>query len=277
MPRIDAHQHFWKFDPVRDNWITEEMLVIRADFMPVDLQPHLLKNGFSGCVAVQADQSENETRFLLGLAEEYDFIRAVVGWIDLRAADISDRLNYWQTFPLLKGFRHIIQAEQRGFTDDPLFRRGIALLKDYGFTYDILIRAGQLPEVIRLVEDNPDQKFVLDHIAKPGILRGQYQPWADDIRKLAMYPNICCKLSGMVTEADLAGWKNEDIYPYIDVVMDCFGPRRLMFGSDWPVCKLAAGYEEVAGLVNEYIQRLSADEQRRIWTETAGEFYDIQA
>lgn len=284
MEKVDAHQHFWKFDPVRDSWITEEMEVIRHDFLPHDLKPLLDANGINSCVAVQADQSEKETDFLLGLATENDFIKGVVGWTDLCAENIQERLEYYSQFPLLKGFRHILQAEPVEFIQKPEFQRGVASLKSYGFTYDILIypkHLGVTPDLIRtvtpdLIRGNNDQKFVIDHLAKPDIKNGTFSDWESNIKELATHENVYCKLSGMVTEADHKHWKKEDIYPFMDKVFEYFGPERLMFGSDWPVCLLAADYSMVCGLVKEYLDKLSVTEQEMIWGRNATLFYNLQ-
>ena len=253
MLKIDSHQHFWEFNPLRDNWITEDMSVIRRNFLPSDLKPLLDADGISGCLAVQADQSEAETKFLLGLAEEYRFIKGVVGWTDLCAPDVEERLEQYRGFNKLKGFRHILQAEKPEFMQDPGFLHGISVLKNYGFTYDILVYPHHLPEVIKLVGRNPDQAFVLDHLAKPCIKNGEINGWSDDIRVLATHQNVYCKLSGTVTEADHKSWKKEDVFPFLDVVFDAFGPENLMFGSDWPVCQLAAEYSTVCRLLSDYL------------------------
>jgi len=273
MLKIDSHQHFWQFDPIRDNWITEEMEVIRHDFLPPDLKPLLDANGIHGCVAVQADQSEQETNFLLDLAKEYDFIRGVVGWVDLCSSNIEERLEYFSQFPKLKGFRHILQLESVEFMLKPEFKRGISALKEYGFTYDILIYPQHLPVVPDLIRD--DQPFIIDHLAKPYIKKGIFNNWEADMKHIASFENVYCKLSGMITEADLKNWKKEDIFPYMDKVFEFFGADRLMFGTDWPVCKLAGEYDEVCGLVEEYLSKLSTREQELVWGKNAETFYKL--
>ena len=273
MLKLDSHQHFWKFDPLRDNWITEEMEVIRHDFLPPDLKPLLDANGIHGSIAVQADQSETETNFLLALAEEYDFIKGVVGWVDLCSPSIHSRLEYYSQFPKLKGFRHILQAEPVEFMLKAEFQRGIAALNDYGFTYDILIYPQHLAIIPELIRDK--QAFVIDHLAKPDIKNGLFLNWEAEIKQIASFDNVYCKLSGMITESDLNNWKKEDIFPYMDKVFDFFGAERLMFGSDWPVCKLAGEYDVVCGLVDEYLSKLSFREQELVWGKNAEQFYKL--
>lgn len=275
MLKLDSHQHFWKFDPIRDNWITEEMEVIRHDFLPPDLKPLLDANGIQGCIAVQADQSETETDFLLGLAEEHHFIKGVVGWVDLCSPSIHSRLEYYSQFPKLKGFRHILQAEPVEFMLKPEFLRGIMALNNFGFTYDILIYPKHLSLTLDLIRGLSEQAFIIDHIAKPDIKSGLFSNWEAGLKQIASFENIFCKLSGMITEADLNNWKKDEIFPYMDKVLDFFGAERLMFGSDWPVCKLAGEYEVVCGLVEEYLSKLSIREQELVWGKNAEQFYKL--
>lgn len=275
MLKLDSHQHFWKFNPIRENWITEEMEVIRHDFLPPDLKPVLDANGIHGCVAVQADQSETETDFLLRLAAENDFIKGVVGWVDLCSPNIQERLEHYSKFPLLKGFRHILQAEPAGFMLKPEFQRGIAALKKFGFTYDILIYPQHLGITLNLIQGYPDQQFVIDHLAKPDIKNYLFTGWEAEMKQIASFENVHCKLSGMITEADPKNWKKEDIFPYMDKVFEFFGAERMMFGSDWPVCKLAGEYDAVCGLVEEYLSKLSIKEQEQVWGKNADTFYKL--
>jgi L-fuconolactonase len=275
MVKLDSHQHFWNYNPIRDNWITEEMEVIRHDFLPSDLEPLLDANGIQGCVAVQADQSEAETDFLLGLASEHDFIQGLVGWLDLCAERIHERLDYYSQFPKLKGFRHILQAEAPEFILRPEFQRGIAALRPYGFTYDILIYPKHLPHSLKLVQAHPDQLFVIDHLAKPDIKNGHFEDWEAGLKAIAAHDNVYCKLSGMVTEADLKNWRKEDIFPYMNKAFEAFGAERLMFGSDWPVCKLAGEYGVVCDLVDEYLSQMSIPEQEMVWENNAKHFYNL--
>lgn len=273
--KIDAHQHFWEFDPIRDAWITDDMAVLRRDFLPADLQPLLEANGFDGCVAVQADQSEQETRFLLDHAASHGFIKGVVGWVDLRVHDLEVRLEKWSDEKKLKGFRHILQAEKPDFMLESSFLRGLGLLGKTGYTYDILVYPNHLSAVCKMLELTENQSFVVDHIAKPYIKSGLIDEWERDIRKVAKFPNVYCKVSGLVTEASLADWKPEDIYPYLEVVLSAFGPERLMYGSDWPVCLLAASYGQQLEVVESFFSRLSASEHERITGLNAVEFYQL--
>ena len=273
--RIDSHQHFWKFDPVRDAWIDDSMKIIQRDFLPKDLAPILKQNDIDGCVAVQADQSEKETVFLLNLADKNSFIKAVVGWVDLRTDNIEDRLLYFSRHNKLKGIRHIVQAEANDFMLDPTFQNGISRLEKFGLTYDILVFPKQLSAAISLVKNFPKQKFVLDHIAKPLIKDQQIGNWKNDIEVLSSFENVYCKVSGMVTEADWKKWETEDFTPYLDVIFNAFGVDRIMYGSDWPVCLLAAQYQEQMGIVTSYISKLSETEQNKIMGANALNFYNI--
>jgi L-fuconolactonase len=274
--RIDAHQHFWKFDPVRESWITDEMAVIQEDFYPNDLNLLLERNGFDGCVAVQASQSEEETDFLVSLARSHSFIKGVVGWVDLQADGITDRLAQYKLFNIVKGFRHVLQGEpQRDLMLRPAFKRGIAALQQYGFTYDILIYEDQLQYISEFVSAFPDQPFVIDHLAKPNIKECKIDEWKRSIVSVAQFENLSCKISGMVTEAAWKAWKEEDFRPYLDVVAEAFGPGRIMFGSDWPVCLVAASYDEVVGLVTDYFSSFTKDEQEKFFGGNAIRFYQL--
>jgi L-fuconolactonase len=276
MLKIDAHQHFWKFDPVRDSWINDEMAVIQRDFMPDSLEPILRENGLDGCITVQSDQSELENAFQLTNAARYDFIKGVVGWVDLQGDDVEQRLAYYHAFPKLKGFRHVLQAEpQRNFMLRPAFLNGIGLLKKYGFTYDILIFPDQLLYTADFVSRFPDQPFIINHLAKPAIKHGQIGEWRDQIAGLAAFENVFCKVSGMVTEADWQKWKPADFYPYLDVVVEAFGMQRLLFGSDWPVCNVAASYGQILGLVKDYFSEFSLTEQEQFFGGNAIKFYNL--
>ncbi|MBW3129982.1 amidohydrolase family protein [Hymenobacter profundi] len=276
MARIDAHQHFWHFDAVRDAWITPDMAAIRRDFLPADLAPLLQQHNLDGCVAVQANQSEAETDWLLTLANEHAFIRGVVGWVDLQGDNVAERLAHYAQSEKLKGFRHVLQGEEdRALMLRPAFRRGLAALFDAGFTYDLLILPDQLGYAAELVEAFPTQPFVVDHLAKPLIKAGTLEPWAQDIRALAAHENVLCKVSGLVTEADWQHWQPQDFHPYLDVVFEAFGPQRLLFGSDWPVCNVAGGYARMLELVEGYLRTFSAAEQAQFWGENATAFYRL--
>lgn len=276
MTRIDSHQHFWEYDPKKHSWITDEMNVLKQDFMPPDLKKELKKADIEGCVAVQADQSEDETDFLLSLAERNDFIKGVVGWLNIRADNFRQRLEHYAFSKKLKGLRHIVQDEPDDrFLLKPDFLNGMKILGDFDLTYDILIFARHLPVAVEFVNRYPDQKFVFDHIAKPEIKQQKITQWEVGIRELAQHPRMYCKVSGMVTEADWEHWSPDDVKPYLDVVFDAFGTERLMYGSDWPVCKLAADYQEVYKLLADYIAPLSEQEQNQILGKNAERFYGL--
>jgi len=269
---LDTHVHFWQFDPVRDAWIDDSMSVIRRDFLPVDFELEMQANGIEGCVAVQADQSEAETHFLLQLAENHDFIKKVVGWTDLRSPDISERLDYFSQFEKLAGFRHIVQGEQDvNFLLRKDFCRGIAALEQHGFTYDILVFPHQLGAVLEFVRRFPNQKFVIDHLAKPYIKDGFFDGWAALMREIAKHENVYCKVSGLVTEAEWNGWKYADFVPYLDLVTEAFGIERLMYGSDWPVCLLGGSYGEVMGIFGRYY----SEREWAVSEESGREFYQV--
>ncbi len=273
--RIDAHQHFWKFNPVRDAWIDDSMQIIRKDFLPKDLKPILSKNNIDGCVAVQADQSEAETEFLLGCAEQNPFIKGVIGWVDLGDKHVEERLVYYSKHKTFKGVRHIVQAEANDFMLGADFQKGIAKLQQFNLTYDILIFPQQLEAAITLVNKFPNQKFVIDHLAKPYIKIGKIDAWKTKIAALSEAQNVYCKVSGMVTEANLKHWKTSDFRPYMDVVFNAFGTDRLLYGSDWPVCLLAAKYEEQLSIIEDYILKLSKEEKTKIMGENAVKFYNL--
>lgn len=275
MTRIDSHQHFWRFDAARDGWITDDMRAIRRDFLPPSLEPLLASNGIGGCVAVQADQSLDETRFLIDLARRHPFIKGVVGWVDLRSPRLEASLDEFRADPLFRGVRHVAQAEGDDFLEREDVIRGISRLARSGLTYDILIVERQLPAALALTSRLPDQRFVLDHLAKPRVKDQTIEPWATTIRELARRPNVFCKVSGLVTEADWHQWRPADLRPYLDVVFDAFGPDRLMWGSDWPVCLVAAPYERVLGTVVEYVSALSVTERDAVLGGTAAKCYGL--
>lgn len=275
--KIDSHQHFWKYDPVKEAWITPEMAVIQKDFLPQDLKLLLKQNNFDGCIAVQADQSENETHFLLELARENDFIKAVVGWVDFKAPDMEERLDYFSGFTKLKGFRHIFQAETNpDFMLQKDFCNGIAKLARYNFTYDILIGSQQWPFVAEFIEKFPEQRFVIDHLAKPDFTKNDFTAFEKTIQTLAKNPNVFCKVSGLVTEAHWHNWKPEDFKNALDIVTENFSINRLMFGSDWPVCLLSATYPEVIAVVENYFSSFSITDQNSFWGNNAVRFYNLE-
>src|SRR5260370_31102577 len=241
--KIDAHQHFWRYDAAREAWITDAMAVLKRDFLPGQLAEECAANGIDASVAVQADQSENETIFLLELAKKSSRIAGVVGWVDLLSPRVAERLEHFSHSEKLRGFRHIAQAEKDDrFLARQDFVKGVAQLHQFGFTYDILVYARQLPAAIELVARVPEQRFVIDHLAKPEIKAKKTAPWATQMREIAQNKNVFCKVSGLVTEADWHKCKPEDFKPYLDAVFDAFCTYRRTFGEDWPVCLLAASY-----------------------------------
>ncbi len=274
--RVDAHQHYWRFDAVRDNWITDEMAVLRRDFMPTDVATEMHGASIDGVVAVQADQSEQETDFLLDLAATHTFIRGVVGWVDLRAPDLADRLARWRDATRLKGFRHIAQSEPDAFLTHPDVVRGIAALGEQGYSYDILIYPRQLSAAEHLVRQCPGVRFVLDHCGKPPVATGEIDEWRHGMERLARYRNVWCKVSGLVTEAAWGNWNDPHLVPYLDATLDLFGADRVIFGSDWPVSLLAATYPEVVGVIDRWAGRVTTDERGMLFGGNATAVYRLE-
>ena len=275
--RIDAHQHFWKYDPARDTWITDQMAVLKRDYLPADLVAELSHSRIDATIAVQADQSEAETDFLLHLAERNSYIAGVVGWVDLRSPRVGELLERYSNHERIVGFRHIAQAEPDDhFLLQHEFMRGVRELGRFGYTYDLLVYPRQLPAAVELAARMPEQRFVLDHLGKPEIRSGKRSGWRALVRELASHPNVSCKLSGIVTEADWKSWTPEQCKPYLDVVFECFGAERLMFGSDWPVCLLASTYSRVVDLIQSYIAQCSPNEQEAIMGLNAMRFYNLK-
>ncbi|MCB4799663.1 amidohydrolase family protein [Neotamlana laminarinivorans] len=275
--RIDAHQHFWIFNPVRDSWIDDSMLVIRKDFLPKDLKPILKANNIDGCIAVQADQSEKETNFLLECALNNPFIKGVVGWIDLCNENVEERLKHFTQNKLFKGVRHIVQAETEDFVLRNDFLNGISKLSKYNLVYDILVFPNQLENVIKMVAKFPEQEFVLDHIAKPKISEGLIANtnWKTNIKRLASYKNVSCKVSGMITETQDFKWEEKDFYEFLNVVVEAFGTDRLLFGSDWPVCLLAGEYQDVLQIIEQYFSAFSKEDVSKIMGDNAARIYKL--
>ena len=272
---IDAHQHFWKYDPVRDNWIEDSMEVLREDFLPKDLKPILDANGVAGCIAVQADQSEKETEFLLKCAQENPFLKGVVGWVDLMAGNVEERLANYSRNEYFKGVRHIVQAEKDDFLLNKDFQNGVGKLSQYGLSYDLLIYPRQFPATLEMVEKFPNQIFVLDHIAKPSVSEKLDAEWVKNILLLSKHENVFCKISGMVTETKNFEWVKSDFTPYLASVVSAFGTDRLLYGSDWPVCLLAADYKEVLGIIVDYFQNFSTLEKSKIFALNAIKAYNL--
>jgi len=274
--RIDAHQHFWVYDQSEYAWIDDSMASLRRDFLPNDLKIELGRKGFQGSVAVQARQTLEETRWLLELATDASFILGVVGWVDLRSSNVRSQLEAFAGNPKLVGIRHIVQSEPNDrFLLQPEFLRGISLLEEFDLAYDLLIYPKHLPVAAEFVRRFPRQRFVLDHLAKPPIKSGSLRPWERGMRELGTLPNVFCKLSGLVTEADWQNWKPEHIVPYMDVAFETFGPRRLMIGSDWPVCTLAASYTRAIDLVESYLSQHATEVQDAALGENAQQFWKL--
>ncbi|MFI1773462.1 amidohydrolase family protein [Thalassobellus citreus] len=274
---IDSHQHFWKYEPVKHEWIDDDMSTIRRDFLPSDLEKVYHENGVDGCVAVQADQTLAENDFLLDLAAKNDFIKGIVGWVDLRGYTIDSDLEKYRAFDKVKGFRHVVQGESdHNFLLRSDFLKGISKLEAHNFTYDILIFPHQLGATLEFVKRFPNQKFVIDHIAKPYIKDDFFDGWAVLMQEIAKQENVYCKLSGMITEADYNTWTPKQLEPYMDLVLNAFGTKRVMFGSDWPVCLVAGNYSQVKSIVTNFIVNLSETEQEAIMGGNAIQFYNLK-
>jgi len=275
--KIDTHQHFWKYNDRDYVWMTAGMGKLRRDHLPTDLSPLINQAGISATVAVQARQCLEESTWLLQLADEFPFIRAVVGWVDLSSDRLVEQLEQFAQHPKFRGVRHVVHDEpDDNFMLRKSFLNGLSQLKRFGLTYDLLLFPRHLPVACDVVKRFPDQLFVLDHIAKHPVQAREMEPWARDLKRLAEFANVSCKISGLVTEAKWNSWEARDFEPYLDVVLSAFGPRRLMIGSDWPVCTLAADYASVINLETDYIARLSGDEQQAILQKNPIQFYSIQ-
>jgi L-fuconolactonase len=277
MTSIDAHQHFWKYSAAEYGWIDDSMAVLRRDFLPADAVREMAGAGVDACVAVQARQSLEETRWLLSLAEDNPRIAGVVGWFDLQSADVWAQLDRFAAHPKLVGVRHIVQSEADDrFLVRPAFRRGIAQLEAFGLPYDLLVYPRHLPVAAEFVSQFERQRFVLDHLAKPDIRGGERRIWERDLRRLAAHPNVYAKLSGLVTEADHERWTPAQIRPYLDVAFDCFGAERLMIGSDWPVCIVAADYARTMAVVTDYVATLGRADREAVLGGNAQRFWDLK-
>jgi L-fuconolactonase len=272
--RIDSHQHFWKYSEAEYPWIGKGT-PLQRDWMPADLEGEAAKVHIDGSVVVQARTTVEESRWLLNLADERSFIKGVVGWVDLQSDKVEDDLAALAKRKKFVGVRHVVQSEPAEFMLKPEFLSGLSKLKQFNLAYDLLLFPKHLPSAVKVVAQLPEQRFVLDHIAKPMIRIGLVRPWKDDIKDLAKHKHVFCKISGMVTEAKLKGWTKEDFRPYLDVVFEAFGEDRVMFGSDWPVCLLAGSYEEVHGLAASYFDQFSADVRNKFFGGNAAKFYRL--
>jgi len=275
MPVIDSHHHFWRYTDADYGWIPPEWSIIKRDFLPADLQPEIAAAGVDGVISVQARQSLVETEWLLDFAARHAFIRGVVGWVPLIDPAVETHLDRFASAPKLRALRHVLQGEPDDYMLRADFNRGISALTRRGLIYDILVLERQLPSTITFVDRHPDQVFVLDHIAKPKIGANELEPWAKNIRELARRPNVACKLSGMVTEADVKTWTPAQLQPYFDVVIEAFGPRRLLFGTDWPVCLAGVNYSRWKNIVADALRAFSPSEQAAIFGDNARRLYRL--
>ena len=273
--KIDAHQHFWSFNPVRDSWIDGSMEILQKDFLPKHLKPILENNGIDGCIAVEANPSEAETQFLLQLADENNLIKGVVGWVDLCADNVEERLKYFAENKNFKGVRALLQVENEDFVLGEAFQNGISKLNQFNLTFDVLIFPKHLENVVKLVQAFPKQQFVIDHMAKPQISKGLDENWVKYINQLGACENVTCKISGMVTETENFNFQPEEFTPFLDVMVNAFGTERLLFGSDWPVCLLAAEYKSVLQIIENYFIDFSEEEQRQVMGGNAVKIYNL--
>jgi L-fuconolactonase len=277
MLKIDAHHHLWKFDAKEYGWIDEHMQVLRRDFLPADLHKEMAAAGINGSVAVQARQTVEETRWLLELASQNDFMKGVVGWVPLVDPKVGGTIEKFAANPKLRGIRHVLQDEpDENYILRQDFNRGMGEVARHNLTYDILIFERHLPQTIRFVDQHPNQKFVVDHLAKPRVKFKALSPWREHMQELAKRQHVYCKISGLATEANHKKWTEEQLQPYIDTVLATFGAKRAMFGSDWPVCLLALSYQRWVGIMEKTAERLSVAEQQWLWAETAIEAYGLK-
>lgn len=276
-PVVDTHVHFWKYDKVRDAWITNDMKTLQQNYLPEDISLTLKRNGVDAVVAVQADQSDVETRFLVELAKTHSIIKGVVGWIDIRATNLEQRLQEFQQYPIIKGWRHIVQGEADDFLLNEEFTRGVSVLGKHNYTYDILVYARQLKAATSFVSKLPDQKLVIDHCAKPDIKNKEISEWSKWMNEIATYPNVYCKLSGLFTEANWKQWSPSDFYPYLDVVFKAFGTDRLLFGSDWPVMLLSGIYVQWKSLIEKYMEGFAEEDKEKVFGANAVKFYSLNS
>ena len=273
--RIDAHQHFWNYDSERFEWITDDMAALRRNFLPKDLYPILQASQIDGCIAVQAEEHLRETAFLLELSEDHPWILGVVGWAELAQDNLDEILDHWSNYSKLLGFREVLQSKEPEYMLRKEFIRGIHKLGQRGYTYDLLTYPQQLPAALQLVDACPNQFFVIDHLSKPDIKAGDWKAWKKSLQPFSERELVYAKVSGLVTEADWKKWSPADLFPYLEITLELFGPKRLLFGSDWPVCLVAGQYKEVLGVIESFAEQLSAHEKEALFGGTAQEFYKI--
>lgn len=276
MGMIDTHHHLWRYNSIDYNWIDDSMKILRRDYLPGELEVEMKMAGVTGTIVVQARQTLEETQWLLEISDSLSFIKGVVGWVDLQSTDLEKQLDEFAGHPRMVGVRHVIHDEpDDNFLFRPAFLNGIEKLQKYDLIYELLLLPTHLSGAVELVSLFPDQKFVLDHISKPFIKSGILQPWKENIEELAGQSNVWCKISGMVTEADHQGWKYDDFVPYMNTVVHAFGTNRIMIGSDWPVCKLAAEYKDVISIPIKFFASLSQSQKQSIYYQNAIDFYQI--
>ena len=273
---IDSHVHFWKYNKKRDAWMSD-MKILQQDYLPEHLSLTLKRNEVDGVIAVQADQSEVETRFLVELSKTHPIIKGVVGWLDLRAANLEEKLAEFSQYSIIKGYRHIVQGEPDDFLLSEDFQRGVSALKPYNYTYDILIFPRQLKAAASFVKKFPDQKLIIDHCAKPDIKNKKIEEWKIGMEEIARQPNVYCKLSGLFTEAAWKEWSPSDFYPYLDIVFNAFGTDRLVFGSDWPVILVSGIYVQWKSLIEKYMENFPEEEKQKVMGENAVKFYELES
>ena len=274
---IDAHQHFWVYDPVGYAWINDDMKAIRRDFGPADLESILERNGVDGTVVVQVEEKNEDTLFMLDHAERNDFIKGVVGWTDLTSPRLEDDLRSWKRYGKLKGFRAIMQgAPDDRYLSNKDFQAGVRKLHTFGYTYDVLIYHDQMVSAAKFLEKCPEQPIILDHIAKPAIRDGEIKKWREHMKVLASFPNLRCKLSGIITEARWDRWSYDLLYPYLETAAEFFGTGRLCYGSDWPVCLVAGKYDEVLGIVMRFLDQVNTVEREQVLSGNAISFYNLK-
>lgn len=272
---IDSHVHFWKYDKKKYDWIDNTMKTLQQDYLPEHLSLTLKRNDIDGVVAVQAIQTEYDTNFLVELSKTHDVIKGVVAWIDLQADNVEERLQHFSQYPIIKGYRHVVQGEPLDFLARENFRRGVRALKAFNYTYDILIFHHQLQPALDFVRAFPDQPFVVDHCAKPDIRHKNIDEWKKHMQEMASFPNVCCKLSGLFTEANWKEWSAGDFYPYLDVVFEAFGVDRLLFGSDWPVMLLSGIYVQWKSLLEKYMENFQPEDREKVFGGNAIQFYNL--
>jgi L-fuconolactonase len=275
---IDAHQHFWHYSAEEYGWIDGRMEALRRDFLPPHLIGEMIRTGVDGTIAVQARQTLADTEWLLDLSKAYPFIAGVVGWAPLTSPEFTALLDSLATYPKLRGLRHVLQDEpDEAYMLRDTFNHGVSMLKDRNLVYDILIYERHLPIAVQFVDRHPNQKFVLDHLAKPKVSAGEISPWREQIRELARREHVHCKLSGLVTEAKWGSWTIEDLRPYVEIALEAFGPHRVMAGSDWPVCTLASEYQRWWQTLLSLLSGFSESERNAILGVNAIETYSLEA